>query len=63
MCIRALWADVKERYAVDPRRIYTAGLSGGARVASTVALACRNCIAGLIAESGGAAQRRHSAWS
>ncbi|MGB9121294.1 MAG: hypothetical protein WCE73_11790 [Candidatus Angelobacter sp.] len=51
--IRALWADVKERYAIDPRRIYTAGLSGGARVASTVALACRNCIAGVIANSAG----------
>src|SRR6476646_9144136 len=51
--IRALWADVKEHYAVDPRRIYTAGLSGGARVASTVALACRNCIVGVIANSAG----------
>lgn len=51
--IRVLWADIKERYAVDPRRIYTAGLSGGARVASTVALACRNCIAGVIANGAG----------
>src|SRR3954464_5144486 len=23
--IRVLWADIKERYAIDPRRIYTAG--------------------------------------
>lgn len=51
--IPVLWADIKERYAIDPRRIYTAGLSGGARVASTVALACRNCIAGVIANSAG----------
>jgi pimeloyl-ACP methyl ester carboxylesterase len=51
--IRVLWADLKERYAIDPHRIYTAGLSGGARVASTVALACRNCIAGVIANSAG----------
>jgi pimeloyl-ACP methyl ester carboxylesterase len=51
--IRVLWADVKEHYAIDPRRVYTAGLSGGARVASTVALACRNCIAGVIANSAG----------
>src|SRR5215475_13441521 len=43
--IRTLWADVKERYAIDPRRIYTAGLSGGARVASSIALACKSCIA------------------
>lgn len=51
--IRVLWADIKERYAIDPRRIYTAGLSGGARVASTVALACKNCITGVIANGAG----------
>src|ERR1051326_8015767 len=51
--IRALWADVKERYAGDPQRIYTGGLSGGARVASSVALACKTCIAGVIANSAG----------
>ncbi|HEY1528479.1 MAG TPA: hypothetical protein VGH51_19810 [Candidatus Angelobacter sp.] len=51
--IRVLWADVKEHYAIDPRRIYTAGLSGGARVASSVALACKTCIAGVIANSAG----------
>jgi predicted esterase len=51
--IRALWADVKERYAIDPRRIYTAGLSGGARVASSVAMACKSCIAGVIANGAG----------
>jgi len=54
--IRTLWADVKERYAIDPRRIYTAGLSGGARVASSVALACKNCIAGVIANGAGLPQ-------
>jgi predicted esterase len=51
--IRTLWADVKERYAIDPRRIYTAGLSGGARVASSIALACKGCIAGIIANGAG----------
>jgi dienelactone hydrolase len=51
--IRLLWAQMKEQYAIDPRRIYTAGLSGGARVASSVALACKNCIAGVIACSAG----------
>ena len=51
--IRVLWADVKERYSIDPRRIYAAGLSGGARVASSVALACKSCIAGVIANSAG----------
>jgi predicted esterase len=51
--ICTLWADVKERYAIDPRRVYTAGLSGGARVASSIALACKNCIAGVIANGAG----------
>src|SRR5438270_5746296 len=51
--IRVLWADLKEHYAIDPRRIYTAGLSGGARVAASVALACKSCIAGVIANSAG----------
>lgn len=51
--IRLLWAQMKEQYAIDPRRIYTAGLSGGARVASSVALACKTCIAGVIANSAG----------
>ena len=54
--IRLLWADVKERYAIDPRRLYTAGLSGGARVASSIALACKNCIAGVIADGAGLPQ-------
>jgi tetratricopeptide (TPR) repeat protein len=54
--IRLLWADVKERYAIDPRRIYTAGLSGGARVASSIALACKSCIAGVIANGAGLPQ-------
>jgi dienelactone hydrolase len=51
--IHLLWEDVKVRYAIDPRRIYTAGLSGGARVASRIALACKNCIAGVIANGAG----------
>jgi predicted esterase len=51
--IRLLWAELKEHYAIDPRRIYTAGLSGGARVAASVALACKTCIAGVIANSAG----------
>lgn len=54
--IRALWTDVRERYAIDPRRIYTAGLSGGARVASSIALACKSCIAGVIANGAGIPQ-------
>ena len=54
--IRLLWTEVKEHYAIDPKRIYTAGLSGGARVASSIALACKNCITGVIANGAGLPQ-------
>jgi len=51
--IRLLGADVKEHYSVDPRRLYVTGLSGGARVASSLAMACKGCVAGVIANSAG----------
>lgn len=51
--IRLLWTDVIQRFAVDPRRIYTTGLSGGARVASSLAIGCKTCVAGVIACAAG----------
>ena len=57
VAVRLLWADVNQRYAVDPRRIYMAGFSGGARVASSIALLCKGCIAGVVANGGGLPQR------
>jgi dienelactone hydrolase len=54
--VRLLWADVNARYAIDPRRLYVAGLSGGARVASSLALACKDCVAGVIANGAGLPQ-------
>jgi len=47
--IRLLWGDVTKRYAVDPRRVYATGFSGGSRVASGLAIGCKNCLAGVIA--------------
>lgn len=49
---QAMAADVDERFAVDVKRIYTAGMSGGARVAMGIALGS-NLIAGVIASSAG----------
>src|SRR5580698_9923035 len=40
--IRLLGADIKEHYSVDPRRLYVTGVSGGARVASSIAIACKS---------------------
>ena len=45
-------ADVARRFSVDPRRVYLAGMSGGARVATGIALA-NTLIAGVIASSAG----------
>src|SRR5262249_139782 len=47
--IRALWLDTHERFAIDEQRIYTAGMSGGARVASSFAIGMRDRVAGVIA--------------
>jgi hypothetical protein len=49
---QAMSADVLRRFSVDSQRVYLAGMSGGARVATGVALA-NNSIAGVIASSAG----------
>ena len=48
----AMATDVLARFHVDERRVYTAGMSGGARVAMGTALASSG-IAGVIASSAG----------
>ena len=50
--IRAMPTDVTARFSVDLKRVYTAGFSGGARVAMYVALSSGK-IAGVIACSAG----------
>jgi len=50
--LAAVSEDVSARFAVDPKRVYTAGMSGGARVALGVALASRK-VAGVIASAAG----------
>jgi predicted esterase len=50
--IAALSADTQARFHIDAKRLYTAGFSGGARVASAIALA-GDRVAGVIACSGG----------
>jgi len=48
----ATLTDVQQRVAIDTRRIYFAGFSGGARFSSQVALAC-NCAAGVLLSGAG----------
>jgi dienelactone hydrolase len=49
---RAMIDDLATRFALDDKRIYLTGHSGGARVAMQIALASKG-IAGVIASSGG----------
>jgi len=49
----AMWDDTHARLPVDPHRRCVAGLSGGARVAVSVALSCGDCVAGVIADAAG----------
>jgi len=51
---RTLWEDTHNRFSLDPHRIYTMGFSGGARVATALAIRCEPCaIAGVIAHGAG----------
>jgi tetratricopeptide (TPR) repeat protein len=45
---RALWHEVNARFAVDPRRSYATGFSGGSRAAVEMALSHERQFAGLI---------------
>lgn len=47
--ITALWKDSHARLSIDEKRVYAAGLSGGARVANYFAISCGGCLAGVIA--------------
>jgi dienelactone hydrolase len=47
--ITAVIDDTRKRFSIDDRRIYAAGFSGGARVATRIGYSCSGCIAGVIA--------------
>jgi pimeloyl-ACP methyl ester carboxylesterase len=48
-----MWTDVSGRFAVDSRRVYAAGFSGGARLAVLFAQKVPGAVAGVIACGGG----------
>ncbi|HET7451926.1 MAG TPA: hypothetical protein VFL12_04250, partial [Thermoanaerobaculia bacterium] len=45
---RAVWRDTHARFAIDPRRVYAAGFSGGARIAALMASTAPGAVAGVI---------------
>jgi pimeloyl-ACP methyl ester carboxylesterase len=56
--IAAMWSDTRARFAVDERRIYTTGFSGGSRVSLEVALRYPENVAGVIVCCGGMPEGR-----
>jgi pimeloyl-ACP methyl ester carboxylesterase len=50
---QAMEADVTARFSIDPKRIYVAGQSGGARLALSLAMQAKGRYAGVIASSAG----------
>ena len=51
--VNAIWQDTHERLALDDRRLYASGFSGGARVAGAMALGSPGELAGVIAHGAG----------
>lgn len=50
---QAMWIDTALRLPIDENRRYFAGMSGGARVAASLALSCHTCVAGVISNAAG----------
>jgi tetratricopeptide (TPR) repeat protein len=51
--VNTLWDDTHARFTIDERRVYAAGFSGGARVATGLGQVSNGAIAGVIACGGG----------
>jgi len=51
--VAAIVQDTGARFAIDARRVYATGFSGGARVAAGLAMGCRGCVAGVFAQGAG----------
>ena len=50
---QAMWQDTQQKFSIDEHRRYFAGMSGGARMASALAMSCNGCVAGVIANAAG----------
>lgn len=54
----SMWHDTEQRFSIDEHRRYFAGMSGGARMATALAISCNGCVAGVIANAAGFPQGR-----
>lgn len=57
----AMFEDTQARIAVDERRVYATGFSGGARQSILIDFLCRHCLAGVIAAGAGYPPERRPA--
>ncbi len=49
----SMWHDTHQRFSIDEHRRYFAGMSGGARMATALAISCTGCVAGVVANAAG----------
>jgi tetratricopeptide (TPR) repeat protein len=59
---KAVWADIRERFAIDQRRVYAAGFSGGAEVAVLFPYFVETRVAGIISCGAGLPSRHEPQW-
>jgi len=59
---KAIWADLRTRFSIDPERIYTAGFSGGAEVAVLFPYFVETKVAGIISCGAGLPARHEPQW-
>ncbi len=59
---KAVWADIRERFAIDPERVYAAGFSGGAEVAALFPYLVETRVAGIISCGAGLPPKHEPEW-
>ena len=59
---KAVWADIQERFSIDPERIFAAGFSGGAEVAVLFPYFVETKVAGIISCGAGLPSRHEPQW-
>ena len=59
---KAVWADIRERFSIDPERVYAAGFSGGAEVAALFPYLVETRAAGIISCGAGLPPKHEPEW-
>ncbi len=59
---KAVWTDIRERFSIDPQRVYAVGFSGGAEVAVLFPYFVETRVAGIISCGAGLPSRHEPQW-